>query len=130
MLSYISLVSLAQGRTSASKSSGHYVQFPVVAIQQTFSFCGAIERTPPGPSVSIIKSVSLGAMPTKRNGTCAAAFLFLNGSAVLVFRARGSWLVFYAPVCRGGGCKLGEFRGRRRPKFNHVPYPCLSYVLT
>ena len=37
-------------------------------------------------------------------GTCAAAFLILDGSTVLVFRARGSWLV--------------------------VPYLFLSYVLT
>ena len=31
------------------------------AIQHTFSLCEAIERGPMGPSVSIIKSASLGA---------------------------------------------------------------------
>ena len=35
-----------------------------------------------------------GAMPTNHNGTCAAAFLFLDGSEALVFRERGIWLVF------------------------------------
>ena len=50
--------------------------------------------------MSIMKSVSLGAMQMSYDSTCAAAFLFLDGSAVLLFRARGIWLVFYAPVCR------------------------------
>ena len=74
-----------------SESSGHYFLFPVkVAIQQTFPFCEAIERGPMGPSVSIIKSVLLDVMLMNHNGTCAAAFLFLDGSAVLMFGTRGS----------------------------------------
>ena len=70
-----------------------------------FSILRGYRKPPLGPSVSIIKSMPLGTMPTNCNGTYAAAFLFLDGSAVLVFRAGRSWLAFYAPVCRTCHCQ-------------------------
>ena len=91
-----------------SDISGHYVRSPVkLRYSRFFSFCEATERALLDPSVSIIKSVLLSAMPTNHNNTCAAAFLFLDGSAVLAFAQGGASLFSTHPIVAGGGdCKL------------------------
>ena len=74
-----------RGKRPRTRARGTtYVRFPVeLRDSRLFHFARLlIERGPLGPSVSIIKSASLGAMPTNHSGTCAAAFLFLSRSAV------------------------------------------------
>ena len=78
---------LAQGRTSERVSSRHRVRSPVeVATQQTFSILKSILKTPPlGVQDVTYKDPNATVL-----GTRATAFLFLDGFAVFVLRARES----------------------------------------
>ena len=76
---------LAQGRTSWIERSKTYVRFPVeVAIADLLHFVAYNEGPPWRPRMSFSKDPNAIVL-----GTRAAAFLFLDGSAVLVLRARG-----------------------------------------
>ena len=80
---------LAHGQRSVSESSGHYVPFPVeVATQQTFPFW-CLEWRAPLRAQNVILQSPEWSVTCHVLGTHAAAFLFLDGSAVCLFRARG-----------------------------------------
>ena len=77
---------LAQRRTSERVNSRHHVRVPVeVAIADLFHFGAYIKGPPLGPQDVAYKDPNATVL-----GTRAAAFLFLDGSAVFVLRARGS----------------------------------------
>ena len=95
----------AQGQTSESESSGHFVRFPFeVAIQQTFPFWCLEWRIPWGARMSFYKDPN-GVPHCHVLDTCAAAFLFLDGSAVCLLRARGTGIPSALGFCEGMGSR-------------------------
>ena len=105
---------LAQGRTSERVSSRHRVRSLVkVATQQTFSILKPILKAPLGAQDVTCKAPNATVL-----GTRAAAFLFLDGSAVFVLRARGRGIRQPSgsgrglrAVYAGHGCLLAKIRG-------------------